>query len=386
LSSRIVVLVGLKVSWLRWVCHGCRVHLDVLHVLPSNQRRGAETFAFDLHHTLADRGVRSAIWCLEPGRGDRSLPVPALADRRFSLAGVRALRREAVRAGLVVAHGSSTLLACSLGLVGLGVPFVYLNIGDPRYWAKSPTRRLRARWLIGRAAAVTAISPRARDVLVGYYRLDAAHVHVIPNGRAADRFVPAGAALRTASRRALGVSTAGDVVAVVGALTAEKRVDVAIKAIARSPDVVLVVAGDGPKRPTLEALAEQAAPGRVVFLGTTDGSSTVLAAADVLALSSDSEGVPGVLIEAGLAGLPVVATDVGWVRDVVRPGTTGLLVPPGRPDLFGTALREALDRRGNLGRAGRAHCLAEFEMGPVVDKWQRLIERTTSRRRNGSVA
>src|SRR5690606_22010514 len=94
----------------------------------------------------------------------------------------------------------------------------------------------------------------------------------------------------------------------------------------------------------------------------------------VMALSSDSEGVPGVVIEAGLSGLPVVATDVGWVRDVVVDGKTGLLVGPGRSDLLAAALRDALERRAVLGEAARKRCLAEFEMDRVARLWQGLIE------------
>lgn len=364
------------------VCHGSGVPVDVLHLLPSNQRRGAETFGYDLHVALAGRGVRSDIRCIEPGRGEQTLRVPALSEHRFSPAGMRALRRAAADAGVVIAHGSSTLLACGLGLMGLDVPFVYLSIGDPRYWARTSARRLRTRWLMRRATAVVVISPTARDVLVDYYGLDARRVHVIPNGRPAARFGPADPTSRATARRELGLSSTADVVVVVGALAPEKRVDVAIEAVARLPGTMLVVAGDGSELPALSTLATEVAPGRVVFLGATDQPGTVLAAADVLALSSDSEGVPGVLIEAGLSGLPVVATDVGWVRDVVLPGQTGLLVPPGRPDLFGTGLREALDRRDELGRAGRAHCLSEFEMAKVADTWRRLIERTARRGRD----
>jgi glycosyltransferase involved in cell wall biosynthesis len=362
------------------------VHLDVLHVLPSNQRRGAETFGYELHTALSARGVRSDIWCLEPCRDVASLPVPAFANHRFSVPGVRALRRRANDAGVVVAHGSSTLLAGGLGLMGLSVPFVYVSIGDPRYWARTRARRGRARWLIGRAAAVVAISPRAKDVLASYYRLDPEGICVIPNGRSGARFVPADPTSRSVARRELGLSADDDVVAVVGALGPEKRVDVAIEAVARLTDVNLVVAGDGPERQALETLAERIAPGRVTFVGGTDEPMTVLAAADVLALSSDSEGLPGILVEAGLAGLPVVATDVGWVRDLVLPGETGLLVPPGRPDLLGSALRQAFHRRSDLGLAGRERCLAEFEMAKVTDRWQQLIERTTRRIHNASVA
>jgi glycosyltransferase involved in cell wall biosynthesis len=355
------------------------VYLDVLHVLPTNQRRGAETFGYDLHRALSERGLRSGVCCLEPAAGERTLPVSPLADRRFSVAGTSALRRKAVAARVVVAHGSNTLLGCGLGLVGLHVPFVYVNIGDPRFWAASTGRRRRAGWLLGRAAAVAAISPGARDVLLDYYRLDPARVHVIPNGRRADRFRPADPGDRTAARRELGLPTDAEVVAVIGALGPEKRVDVAIAAMARLPGAVLVVAGDGPERATLGALADRSAPGRVVFLGATDGPARVLAAADALALPSDSEGVPGVLIEAGLAGLPVVATDVGWVRDVVRPGETGLLVPRGRPDLLAAAVAEALSKRDDMGRAGRIRCLADFEMGSVTARWERLIDEVIGR-------
>ncbi|MFW6090967.1 MAG: glycosyltransferase family 4 protein [Actinomycetota bacterium] len=353
--------------------------VDVLHVLATNERRGAETFGYELHHALSARGFRSAVRCIEPGPGDRSLPVPALAGRRFSLAGTRALRTEAAQARVVVSHGSSTLLACSLGLAGLGVPFVYLSIGDPRYWAGSAARRARVRWLIRRAGAVVAISPGAQDALISHYGLAPERVTVIPNGRSSERFGPAGADDRAAAKRSFGIDPGRDVVAIVGALSPEKRVDVAIEAVGRLAGVVLVVAGDGPERPALTRLADRVAPNRVVFAGRTDGSEAVLTAADVLALSSDSEGVPGVLIEAGLSGLPVVTTDVGWVRDVVVDGETGLVVARGRSEPFANALRDALDRRASLGAAARKHCLAEFEMGRVTDLWQELIEEVGNR-------
>src|SRR5690554_4531973 len=205
------------------------VDLDVLHVLATNERRGAETFGYELHQALVARGVRSDIRCVEPGPGGRSLPVPALADRRFSISGTRALRARAAGAKVVVAHGSSTLLACGLGLAGLGRPFVYLSIGDPRYWAASVARRLRARWLIRRATTVAAISPGARDALISHYGLAPEQVTVIPNGRSGERFRPAGPADRAVAKKTLGIDPDRDVVAIIGALSPEKRVDVAIE-------------------------------------------------------------------------------------------------------------------------------------------------------------
>lgn len=80
------------------------------------------------------------------------------------------------------------------------------------------------------------------------------------------------------------------------------------------------------------------------------------------------------LIEAALAGLPAVATDVGWVRSVVRDGTTGALVTPGDPVALAEAMAKVLagDRAG-LGAAARVHALAHCELDVVADAWQELF-------------
>lgn len=97
--------------------------------------------------------------------------------------------------------------------------------------------------------------------------------------------------------------------------------------------------------------------------GSSFGSASEgLAAADVLMLPSLSEGLPGVLIEAGLSGIPVVATDVGGIREIVRSGETGLVVPPGDSKALGDALRAALANGHEMGSAARSHCLERFEM------------------------
>jgi glycosyltransferase involved in cell wall biosynthesis len=346
-------------------------------VLATAQRRGAESFAFELHAALAQRGHDSSVLALVPAAtGARSLPVDVAATKRFSLTGSRVLRRRAAAVDVVVAHGSSTLLACATAMPGLGVPFVYANIGDPRYWAGSLPRRLRVGLLLRRAAAVSAICGPAKEALVEHFRLNPSKVTVIPNGRSAQRFAPADPSSREAARHALALDPAHPVVAAVGALSPEKRVDVAIRAVASLADVRLVLAGDGPDRAGLEQLAEQLAPRRVRFLGSVDDPVPVYSAADALLLTSDSEGVPGVLIEAGLAGLPVVATDVGWVREVVREGTTGRLVPAGDSAAVATALADVLEHRDTFGGAARRHCVSGFDLACVVDRWEALLAQT----------
>jgi glycosyltransferase involved in cell wall biosynthesis len=100
----------------------------------------------------------------------------------------------------------------------------------------------------------------------------------------------------------------------------------------------------------------------------------VLTAADAVLLTSDSEGLPGVLIEAGLVGLPAVATDVGWVSEVVIDDVTGRLVPAGRADQVAAALDNVLADAGRMGEAAHRHCIESFEMQRVVDRWERLLD------------
>ncbi|WP_405362573.1 glycosyltransferase family 4 protein [Kitasatospora sp. NBC_00085] len=354
----------------------------ILHLITDPRRRGAQNLARDLHRELRRRGQASALRALAP-HPDAHPDAPdtrattVLGPGRLHPATLRALRAAARTADLVVAHGSSTLPACALALAGTRTPFVYVSIGDPRHWTASPLRRLRTGVLLHRAAVVTALADEARGVLRDRFRLPAGRVRTIPNARAADRYPPAdGEAGRRAARHALGLPADGLLVAWIGAIAPEKRLDLALDALdrlpdVRLPDVRLAVAGDGPQRAALE---QHPAAARAHFLGTLADPGPLYRAADALLLTSDSEGVPGVLIEAGLAGLPAVATDVGWVRSVVRDGVTGALVAPGDPLALAEALAKVLaGDRAALGAAARAHTLAQNELGVVTDAWQGLF-------------
>ncbi|GAA1092596.1 glycosyltransferase family 4 protein [Kitasatospora arboriphila] len=360
----------------------------VLHLVTDPRRRGAQNLARDLHAELLRRGHRSELHSLQPHADAPDAPdapgAPAGGDAeplgpgRYHPATLRALRAAARRADVVVAHGSSTLPACAAALFGSRTPFVYVNIGDPRHWAASPVRRLRTGLLLRRAAAVAAISDGAREVLLDHYRLPARSVRTIPNGRTADRYPPAAdEADRQTARAALGLPAEGPLLAWVGALAREKRPDLALDALALLPGVHLAVAGDGPLR--AEAAARDTT-GRAHFLGALTDPAPLYRAADALVLTSDSEGVPGVLVEAALAGLPAVATDVGWVRDVVRDGVTGRLVPPGDAAALAGAVEKLLaDAHGALGAAARRHALDRFDLAVVADAWQGLLAETAHR-------
>lgn len=388
----------------------------VLHVITDPRRRGAQTFAHDLHDALLARGAASDIVALAPdptpadprpapatagpigeptieptnmsvaGVAPTRLTVPVLGDRRLGPRTLAALRARMGRARVVVAHGSTTLPACAAAGLLRRTPFIYVNIGDPRHWAATPAKRLRVGAMLRRAAAVASVSPIGRDLLVARYRLPASRVTAIPNGRRPEAYPRVDADSRARARKELGVADAAVVLAVVGALGPEKRVDIAIEAFARLADegrlpdgadpeqCVLLVAGDGTERDRLAGIAARRAPGRVRFLGTVHDAAPVYRASDALLLTSDSEGVPGVLVEAGLSGIPAVATNVGFVRDVVLDGSTGALVAPGDPAAVVDGIGRVLADAERLGAAAYEHCQGTYAMESVVDSWQDLLD------------
>lgn len=348
--------------------------MRVLHVLTRAHRRGAETFGVVLHEELLARGDSSQIVALSPAPPHHeALPVPVLGPAPRDPRSLLALRRLAQSAEVVVAHGSATLLACRLALLGSAVPFVYVNIGDPLHWAGSAGRRARVRWMIKAAAGVGAISPTAQQRLVSHLRVDPHKVRFTGNGRRGEDFLPPNSAERRAAREAWTLPADAPVAVTVASLTREKRLDVAIAAIAQLPDWWLLVVGHGPAAAGLRDLAERQARGRVVFTGSLADVRDAYRAADCAVLTSETEGLPGVLIEAALMGLPLVASDVGFVADVVIDHHTGRLLPVGDDTSLAAALRDAYERAAVLGPAARRLALERFELAEVVNRWQTLL-------------
>jgi glycosyltransferase involved in cell wall biosynthesis len=175
--------------------------------------------------------------------------------------------------------------------------------------------------------------------------------------------IPASPGNRVAARRLMGLPDDALVVGTVGRLAPQKApqdVVAAIEAMGR-PDVFCVWVGDGPLRQEVTRLIERRKLSRqFLLLGERQDVAALLPGFDAFALASYYEGVPCSVVEAMTCGIPVVATAVNSVPEVVIPGRTGLLVPPGAPALLAKALaylldhpaegsRMALAARANLG-------------------------------------
>lgn len=168
---------------------------------------------------------------------------------------------------------------------------------------------------------------------------------------------PPGAPDRAEARRLLGVPPGMRVVGTVGRLAFQKAPDDFIRALAVLPrdDVFGVWIGDGELRPKAERLAARhGLRGRMSFTGERSDVAALLPGLDVFAMASRYEGLPCAVVEAMTAGLPVVATAVNAVPNVVIAGETGLLVPPGRPELLARAIGYLLDNPAVAARLAAA--------------------------------
>ncbi|MEP7309676.1 MAG: glycosyltransferase family 4 protein [Acidobacteriota bacterium] len=229
--------------------------------------------------------------------------------------------------------------------------------------------------------AIVAISPAVRGELLDQYRIGRREQYrVIPLGFDLSPFATLDLEARTHARQALQIAGDAPVVTTVGRLTAIKQhhlfLEVAGQLIARHPDAVILLVGDGELRTDLEAHASRLGLGsQVRFLGWRRDLATIYAATDVFALTSRNEGTPVALIEAMASGVPGVSTDVGGVRDVIQDGTMGIRVPlddtAGFADNVLRLLTEPL-LRAEMGARGRRHVLDHFDIERLTSDVARL--------------
>jgi glycosyltransferase involved in cell wall biosynthesis len=180
-------------------------------------------------------------------------------------------------------------------------------------------------------------------------------------------------------------TTAGGPAVFVARLAPEKDAASLLRATAivirRQPSFRLVIAGDGVCMPDLRRLStELALDGRVQFLGMVRDVAGALAGASLFVLSSVSEGVPLTLLEAMARGLPVVATEVGGIPEVVEHERTGLLVKPGDPAALADAMMRILDDHAlaaRMGEAGRRRIEQNFDIRRMVAAYERMYASKT---------
>ncbi len=176
--------------------------------------------------------------------------------------------------------------------------------------------------------------------------------------------------------------------AAVGRLAREKGFDVLVDALSSVPRCRLVFVGDGPERSHLEArVRDLGLTGRVEFLGQVERPWTSVCSPDLLVLPSRSEGMGLVLVEAMLAGIPVIATRVGGIPEIVLEGETGLLVPPDDASALARAIERLTsdpEKRRRMGERSRSHATGRFTVEGMAKKYEAIYDEVTTHRTMGS--
>ncbi|MGH2723318.1 MAG: glycosyltransferase family 4 protein [Actinomycetota bacterium] len=368
--------------------------MRILHVVATDQRRGGEILAGDVAGALAGEGIDQRVAVLRPtGGSGLSFAVPTVEmprgwfvpGLRTDAAAVRSLRRVVREWAPDVVQGWGGEPFRYAVFSARGRPVVYTRIGLAAPRATSGLRRLGHRRLMLRAARIVAVADAVRRETVGVFGIPADRVEVIPSARDA-RAVEATRS-RGQTRRSLGLPTEVPVVLSLGSLSEEKdplaHLEVVRRARDSVPDAVHVVAGDGPLREAVEEAARATGPS-VRFLGPVTETGNLLGASDVMLLASRSEGMPQVLIEAGMAGVASAAYAVAGVPELIVDGETGLLAPPGDVDALAGAVARLLsdeEARRAMGRLAHERCLAMFDVGVVAPRYLALYEELAAGRR-----
>jgi glycosyltransferase involved in cell wall biosynthesis len=276
----------------------------------------------------------------------------------------------------------------------LGLPYVITAHGsDINVYAQYSRLAWQIRWALGGAAAVIAVS---RSLHAKITRLLGAAADRTPLHQIACAgfnpavFFPGD---RAEARRELGVLPQGRVVIFVGQLVTIKAVDRLVEAwrlLAADgrarPEDRLILVGEGPTRDALERqVADASLADRVTFAGAYPQATVArwLRGADVLCLPSHNEGTPNVIVEALASGVPVVASDVGGIPDMIEPGVSGLLVPPGDAPALAGALAAALARPWDRDRVRQTVASRTWDAigAATVDVLAEVVNNTAGDRR-----
>lgn len=266
-----------------------------------------------------------------------------------------AIRRE--RADVFHAH-QSWPLSCRYGIVAARMARVPAIVASAQLFMEMPPLRaidLQHALLTRCVSRYVAVSQHVATRLRERFGVPGGRIRVIPNAIA----MTAPPARDEHLRESLTGGTDAPLVLSTARLDPQKGLQHLIAAAADVPDAIFVIAGTGPEREALEALAHShGVAERVRFLGHRQDVADLLAACDLFVLPSLYEGLPLAVLEAMAAGVPVVATDVGGTNEVVLDGETGVLVPAADAAALAQAIRALLadrPRASALAARGQAH-------------------------------
>ena len=370
----------------------------IVQVLHSLEIGGAERLAFSLVRRLSEE-FRFCFFCLDRGgamlQQVRDAGYEATVAERsgsFDLSLARQLRSFSKQqsADLLHAHQYTPFFYSMLSrLGGRTPPILFTEHGRFHPDSRDGRRVALNRLLLRRDDRLVAVGESVRQALVDFEGMTRDRIEVLYNGVGLEPFLERSperrAAARQELREELSIDQQTKIAIVVARLDPIKDHATAIAAITRArnarPDLHLVLVGDGPSRGALEQLSEDKP--FVHLLGEREDIANLLHASDLQLLTSVSEGIPLCLIEGMAAGLPVAATSVGGIPEVIAHERQGILVGVSDVEALARAIERMTDDSAlaeQLGTAGRERSMQEFSLETMAERYAETYRQMLARR------
>ena len=373
--------------------------LRIVHLVETLEIGGTETQAVQTALRQAAAGHNVSVACLRSeGPLQAVLQAAGIPVREFrkgrkllSIEGVRQLFRLILflrKNRFDVLH-SHDLMSNLLGVPAARVARITRIISSRRYldleWWSGWWRTQIAGLAYKLSHHVIVNSASIRDLLVHREGIKRQKITVLPNGIDIERFSTANYKAPELSSR----STISTIIVVVANMYSPIKghatlIKAAVDVCRHSPNTLFALIGDGKERPSLEKQVRDASlSNNFLFLGSRKDVPELLACCDISVLPSDSEGFPNAVLESMAAHLPVIATSVGGVPEVIHDEITGLLVPPADPSaLSATILRLLNDQelRNRLADAGHKHVIERFSFERLIGSLEALYAESLGER------
>lgn len=365
--------------------------LHVVHVIHSLGPGGAEHTLVDLAGVAPGQNMTMSVVSLMPFGSDpyprllsqsgvkvRTVDLPSRWDPRALVRGSRII--ESLDPDVIHTHLKHADLVGARTARRIKVPMVSTLhlIEDAPTAIGRGKRRVAAQARLSTAARTIAVSEPLREWYLDTFPADPSSIVHIPNGVAGPD--PVADSRRGAIRREFGIRPGALMAVSVGILRPEKGHKLLVDAVERlSPDIDIqfVIVGDGPERAVLErrAAAADLAPDRVIFAGFREDVPDLLAASDLVVHPSLEDALPTALLHALGAGVPVVATDVGGIPEIVTPDI-GILVRPGSADALVEGVQRMIEQLPavDMSNSARARFAEKYDAAIWVARLRRLYD------------
>jgi len=351
--------------------------MRIVHTESSLGWGGQEIRILSESQGLAKRGHEIELLCPPEARIFSEAPswglkTTSLPIARKNVKGFLSLKRwlKEHPCDVVSTHSSTDSWLSALALRSLGRPYPMVRT---RHISAAVPRDPLTKWLYTRATAhIVTAGEALKKELVERNGFPAERIDSVPTGIDTERFRPGD---KLAARKTLGLPADKTLVGIVATLRSWKGHRFLLEALPEEAGLVIV--GDGPQRSNLEAQVKQLGIAyKVLFAGNQQDVVPWLQSFDVFALPSyANEGVPQALIQAMLAGLPCVTTNIGSMAELAIHEKTALVVEPQNVAALTAALKKLLvekDLAKTLGAAARRHCETRFSRENMLDRMEKI--------------